>query len=79
VNTKELNKKYGLSRKETDIIDLGKWKLNEIIDFKDNKKRKLIHIQYINMCVDVLTFDDGLRLVSEEIINNFKFKGSDSP
>jgi len=72
METKELIKRYGESQNKTDVIGIGQWNLNEIILFNDGKKRKLIHIEYRNMAVDLLRFDDGTELFTNEIHNNFK-------
>lgn len=70
--TEKLNKKYGQSRDKTDVIGLGEWKLSEKIFFKDGKTRQLIHIEYRNMAVDLLRFDDGVELFTGDIKDNFQ-------
>ena len=71
MNTKELNGMYGKSQEKTDVIGLGVWKLGQEIKFNDGKIRKLIHIEYRNMAVDLLRFDDKTELFTEDIKDNF--------
>lgn len=67
----EFEKLYGKSEEKTDCIGLGEWKRNDLIKFKDGKTRQLIHIEYRNMAIDLLRFDDGLEIFTEDIKNYF--------
>lgn len=73
MKTAELEKQFGKSQQKTDVLGLGKWKLGDIIEFVDGSKKKLIHIERRNMAVDLLRFDDGTELFTEDIKDNFKF------
>ena len=66
-----LEKRYGRSQLKTDVYELGEWSLNQEIKFKDGKTRKLIHIEYRNMMIDLLRFDDGTELFTGDIQHNF--------
>lgn len=77
ITTKELEREYGKSRSDTDVLGLGKWKLGENIPFKDGKIRQLVHIECRNMAVDLLRFDDGTELFTEQIKDNFAFRDDD--
>ena len=66
----ELENKYGKTQLSTDVLGLGRWNLNQEILFKDGKKRKLVHIEYRNMAVDLLRFDDGSELFTGDIQHN---------
>ena len=72
--TEKLKKRYGESEEKTDVIGLGVWKLGQKIKFKDGKFRKLVHIEYRNMAIDLLRFDDGVSLFTGDIKDNFEFK-----
>lgn len=65
--TKELEKLYGKTQKTTDVLGLGEWNLGDDIKFKDGKTRKLVHIEYRNMAIDLLRFDDGVECYTGEI------------
>jgi hypothetical protein len=72
-STKELNKRYGITQQKTNVLGLGEWKLGQKVKFKDGKIRKLIHIEYRNMAIDLLRFDDGKAIFTGDIKDNFKF------
>lgn len=74
LTTQELVENYGNSEKDTGVLGLGRWKLGEDILFKDGKQRRLIHIEYRNIAIDLLRFDDGTELFTGDIKNNFDFK-----
>ena len=57
--TQELIKIYGESQEKTDVLGLGKWNLWQPIKFNDGKIRRITHIEYRNMAVDLIRFDDG--------------------
>ena len=66
-----LEKRYGCSQLKTDVYGLGEWKLNQEIKFKNGKTCKLIHIEYRNMMIDLLRFDDGTELFTGDIQHTF--------
>ncbi len=69
--TQFLIKRYGKTQSETDVINLGKWNLWQPIKFNDGKIRRIAHIEYRNMAVDLIRFDDGKELFTENIKDNF--------
>lgn len=70
----ELEELYGKSQRSTKVVGLPLMKLNDSFQFKDGKKRKLLHIEYRNMCVDLLRFDDGVELFTDAIYDNVIFR-----
>jgi len=68
-----LKKMYGKSEDSCEVVGLPILKLGEMYKFKDGRTRQLLHIEYINMAVDKLTFTGGLRLFTDEIDNAIKF------
>ena len=69
--TQELEERYGKSQSKTNVIDLGEWDLNTIIKFKDGKERQLVHIEFRNMAIDLLRFDDGTEIFTGDIKDSF--------
>ena len=65
----KLEKDYGKSEQTTNVLGLGEWKLGDNIKFKDKSIKKLIHIEYRNMAVDLLRFDDGTQLFTGQLID----------
>ena len=66
-----LEKQYGQSQPSTNVCGLGEWKLNQSILFQDGTNKTLIHIEYRNMMIDLLRFDDGTELFTGDIQHNF--------
>lgn len=64
---KELETKYGKSEKETSVLGVGIFKLGQTYKFKDGIWRRLVHIEYRNMAVDLLRFDDGTELFTGDL------------
>ena len=71
-NTEELEELYGKSQQKTDVLGLGEWCLGDLIKFRDGETRKLVHIEYRNMAVDLLRFNDGKQVFTENVIGEFQ-------
>ena len=69
--TQSLIKTYGKTESKTDVLGLGKWNLWQPIKFNDEKIRRIAHIEYRNMAVDLIRFEDGKELFTEDIKDNF--------
>mgnify|MGYP001581069081 CR=1 FL=1 len=67
----ELEKMYGKSQNKTDVMGLGEWNLGDCIKFIDGNVRKLVHIEYRNMAVDLLRFDDGKEVFTGDVQKEF--------
>lgn len=71
--TKDLEKIYGSSAKETEMF-CGKAILGKTYKGLDNTDRKLIHIETVNMLVDLWRFEDGLEVFTGNIDKYFDKK-----